>query len=602
MLRPVLIGCLLLAAASATAQTASTDSSSTDEPWYVRNIYRWFTQPEPTWSASSVGDGQRAEEPFLPFAGRPIRQVQVRGRKAFGEIVPDSTGGPAWLLGAARLTTSPLEGLLNDLYTGTREWVIRGYLVFAPGDPVDPFALADSERLLREAGFAADARVHVFPADAETSQVDVVVLVRDRWPYGADLDVQGTRGLDARAFHRNMVGLGLDLEAQFRYRSEVTSGPGVTVQLRRPNLGGSFVDGFARWQEAWDRDLRQIEMAREFRHPGVRWVGGAGFAAIDDHTTTTAQHSDLAWRESSGWFGRTWVLDHDKLGGRPRLRLVPAVGVFDVHYRHRPAVAAGEEQLYPSTTHVLGTVTLVGWENYRTSLVRGFGETEDIPAGVWLSLVGGREFSELDDRTYQGASVLVPSYRPFGRYLVGRVAYGGYRRGGRLEDGVLEAQVGGFSPLTFWSHLPWRHSFFFGYARGLHRRAREGLGFDERPGVRGFDPQDVRGDERLTGGVETVTFLPRSLLGFRVAAFAFADGGLIGPGDKPLLDGPLYASLGGGLRIKHPGLVFPTLQMRLARVRDGDDGWHTELVVHSGGDSFFDFLIPGVRPGVLPYR
>jgi hypothetical protein len=589
---------VLFGAAAAAAADAPADSSGvTPEPWYVRNIYRWFTRPDPAITAVTDAAAQRAEVPFMPFAVRPIRRIEIRSRKAFGTIVPDSTGGPAWLIGVARLTASPFEGALNDLYTGTEDAVIKRHLLFAAGERLDPFALADSERLLREAAFINDARIEVVPVDADTTMVDVFVFVRDRWPYGADLKVHGSRWYDAELFHRNVVGWGLDLEAGLRIREDRSSRPGYATRLRVTNVGGSFVDAGLFVQEAWDRDERGFAAVREFRHLDVRLVGGLGLAEVADHTLLgDLSASEVAWRAGEAWVGRAFVVDQDVYGARPRLRLVPAAGVFDVRYRERPDLLR-----FPDATLVLGAATLVGWENYRTHLVRGFGETEDIPAGVWLSLVGGWEHGEVADRPYHGVSLVVPTFSPRGRYLAARVAWGGYRRHGRLEDGVMRAEVGGLSSLNGSQRLPWRHAWVVGYTRGLNRSVPGGLGLDDADGVRGLDRAEPRGDERLRAGVETVAFLPPSLLGFKIALFGFADGGFIGPGHEPLLDGPLYASFGGGVRVKNPGLVFPTLQVRVARVRD-NDGWRAEIAVESNGDSFFGFLVPGVRPAIVPYR
>jgi hypothetical protein len=166
---------------------------------------------------------------------------------------------------------------------------------------------------------------------------------------------------------------------------------------------------------------------------------------------------------------------------------------------------------------------------------------------------------------------------------------------------VVQGQVGGFSSLHFWSRLPLRNSFACGYTRGFNRTYANDLGLEGEEGVRGFDSPLTRGDQRLRAGVETVAFLPPSLLGFKFATFGFADAGYIAPAEAALFKEPLYASLGAGVRIKNPGLVFPTLQIRLARVREADD-WHTELAVQTNGDSFFDFLVPGVEPMTLPYR
>ena len=54
--------------------------------------------------------------------------------------------------------------------------------------------MADNERLLRELPFVDDARIIIVPADSNF--VDVAVIVREKYPYGASVRIDDVkRGL-----------------------------------------------------------------------------------------------------------------------------------------------------------------------------------------------------------------------------------------------------------------------------------------------------------------------------------------------------------------------------------------------------------------------
>ncbi len=597
----LLVFLFLPATAVVATPPAAADSTDTS-PWFMRNITRWFASRDPALSASPIGTIRRAETPFLPEAGRRIRQIEIRDRKAFGTVVGDSSAGQNWLLSAVRLTTSPLEAALNSLYTGTRPTVAADYLLFHVGDLLDPFALADTERLLREAAFTYDVRIEVFPAADGSDAVDVVVLVRDRWPYGADLVVKESDRYDLTLFHRNLLGRGIDLETRLLFDAGHVPRTGHQSRLQWSNLQGTLVDARLAWRRAWDRDERSATLARRLRTPSQHVVGGLGVGQFTDRTLQPeAPGAEVVWRTYDAWAGRVYALGRDEPGRRPRRRVVPALSVGDVAYVRRPDVPAEQRPLFLDHTQYLVGATLIDWESYRTSLVLGYGETEDIPAGLLLSFVGGFETCECHDRLYHGVSLRLARVLADGGYLNGRAAWGAYRRQGRVEDGVFDVRLGAFSRLRQAGAMLWRHFLEVAYTRGLNRSQLDGITLEGATGVRELDTDGLRGNQRLQASLETVAFTPYSVLGFKLAVYAFADAGLLGDTEDALFDRRLATSLGLGLRIKNPGLAFPTLQVQLANVHS-QRGWDALISVGSGDGGLVELGTADVRPAVVPYR
>ena len=114
--------------------------------------------------------------------------------------------------------------------------------------------------------------------------------------------------------------------------------------------------------------------------------------------------------------------------------------------------------------------------------------------------------------------------------------------------------------------IPFRYSFFrqfvnIRFAKGINRDPLDYLNISGDQGIRGINNDRLIGTKKLTIGTETVFFSDKSLLGFRIAYFVFADIGLVN-GVPHLWQSPLYQGYGLGLRLRNENLAFNTLQLR----------------------------------------
>ncbi len=112
--------------------------------------------------------------------------------------------------------------LANKLHFRTREQFIVSELLFAAGDCYDPFLLEESERLLREHRFIAQA--DVFALGQADGTHHVVVDTQDEWTTQLSLGVSFDDGIQVEKLsltEKNLLGRGLILGAFFEERYEV---------------------------------------------------------------------------------------------------------------------------------------------------------------------------------------------------------------------------------------------------------------------------------------------------------------------------------------------------------------------------------------------
>lgn len=113
----------------------------------------------------------------------------------------------------------------NALHVRTDPAVIERELRFAVGDCLDPFLLAESERLLRDLGFLAS--VDVFSVRQPDGTHHVIVNTRDEWStkidVRADFDEGGVLLRGARLAEDNIAGSGHSAGVFFRQNPELDS-------------------------------------------------------------------------------------------------------------------------------------------------------------------------------------------------------------------------------------------------------------------------------------------------------------------------------------------------------------------------------------------
>lgn len=501
--------------------------------------------------------------PFTPYEGMVIRKIYIRQLDILGESVYDTTR-----------EGKRLEKFLSkNLHTNTREGIIRrSFLLFSEGDDIQAQMLKDNERLLRTNRTITDARIIVVPRKDVTWMADVVVLIQDAWSLNfrggfnsfnkfnvgvEDINVRGTT-------HSQLTRIRWDgndtLRKKFQFRTIYTV----------PYIGKTFITGQASFIYERDLEERSIRFFRRFLTNETKYAGAieAGQSMIRQIKRNPSDTEEpiifpTKFNYYDVWLGRSFKFPFPASRLAENSRIVIAARHNKYHYTERPEVSPYINQVYWNKS---ATLLSLGYSNRnykRDVLIYGFGRTEDVPVGNLFALTAGREDTEFGARGYAGLQYARGKYLPHNLgYMYGLVNIGSYIKEAKAQQGVISAQLNYISNL-----IPFRYSFFRQfltgrYTRGVNRDPLDYLNISGDQGIRGINSEQLIGTTRLTLGTETVFFSDKSLLGFRIAYFVFADIGLVN-GAESIWKSPLYQGYGLGLRLRNENLTFNTIQIRI---------------------------------------
>jgi hypothetical protein len=539
------------------------------------------------------GESIESESPYVSHVGRFIRNIEIYRYNILSDTPVGSKNPdlPALVRGIERI------------HMDTKISKITAFLLFEEGDPVDPYALADSERLLRETPFIQDARVIVIPVEESPDSVDVQVLTRDFWSIGIRYTWITEDRHRIKLFERNLLGYGqtIEWEVSVDLEREESRKTDHALYYGAPNIFSTFIDGSIRWIDAVAYKYNEWALSRRYISPEIKWIGGAAIEGMDDVDDVPSKVRK--WDRQDLWIGRSFRLGRGHAGEDSRRRIIPAVRVTRTDYHVRPDVSADKNRGYHDRTSYLGSVSLTERSFRKMRMVFSFGRTEDVAYGFLASVTGGSSVGEFHTRPYLSADLAYSLFVGNSGYLAARAAAGGYHRDGAMEDGTFSLTLGGFSSLLpFWRSVA-RHFFVIDYINGYNRLPNDTVELEEPRGdLRGMSNTGIEGHQRLTISWEGILFADWDWWGFRFASFGYAETGQCGPDWDSFLSEKYYFSLGGGFRIHNERLAFDVYELRFMFHPVVPEGADTQLFRFEAVRNLrIPFLSPGA-PRVLKYE
>ncbi len=566
---------------------ADDNDSETDQNWIERTLHRFFGNKALTGEPID-GEGLEIVGPYVQYAGKTIEVVIIRQVKSFEEGWDDDRAGSERLL----------NSFSKKFQDYTQERILRQYLLFEAGDTIEPFDLADSERLLRNLPYINDVRIHVVPIDGAPDKVGIVVETNDRWPLGLAVTVITADRWRARLSSNNVGGLGLLFSNQVLRNKNADRDWGYNGILEKENLGGSFWRGKVEYESSYRKDLLAIDAERLLAHPGLKFIGGARWQDMDDFE----QETPRAFKEIDIWAGEAFKMyDHRTMKSGARTMLIPAIRFQQRNFYKRSAVSPDTNRANHNFDRYFASLTLQRTKSYKTSYLFGEGEVEDLPTGVTLKVSGGVEHREFEHRPGLFFDSAAISMRNRGDVSSLRLSIGGFMEEDHFEDGILDIYGAYFTPLMGAKSI--RHRLYFAtrYTLGIGRHPFDKIYLGERSGIYRLDNGLVAGNQRLVFKTLYRMFTHWSLLGFRLSFFTYADVGAIADEDNSIFKQKFYLSTGLGVRMRNPALVLPTFQFRVSLVTNVENpGFSFGLKL--GNAPGPEIKYPGIKPGTVAYQ
>ncbi|MEM6524592.1 MAG: hypothetical protein AAGF85_11685 [Bacteroidota bacterium] len=527
------------------------------------------------------------------FEGQRIAKVSIKKLEIFGTSINDTTKRSSkWVVRAS-----------NKLHSYTRSKVVRNNLFFKEGDKVDQDLITDSERIIRSLPFVRDSRIYLKPT-SKPGEVEAIVVVKDLWSISFDAGFSGFDDWDVAITERNFLGLGHEVRNEIDYDEMNNQLWGYSGTYRINSIKNTFITADFNFVSSELLDRTRFRVFREFITPETKYAGGIQLLRqreiLERIDPDEVIRFDSEFNNQDFWLGRAYLINEN---GDKRGNLQIAGRYSRTRFLKRPEIVdENTNQFFIDNDLYLMSVGYSTRSYEKSSLIQGFGRTEDIPEGVLYEATFGREYNEFNERNYLGFKVALGRY--FGRlgYLRPQIAFGGFDRDGRFEQGMLNLSANYFSNLYRLRRTNFRQFFSFDFTRGIRRFDDEFITINDSDGIRGLNNVFLRGTNRLNLSSETVAFTPLYVIGFRLAIYSFIDLALINDQDDRLFKNTLYQGYGIGFRFRNENLTFNTIQIRLA--------WYPNVPPDV---SHFDYDISGtttfgipdfrvVEPQVLDFR
>lgn len=565
-------------------------SADSDSPSRLSSLLmRYFGRKNPS-GEDLRGRAEADVERFAAVAGSYVEVVLIHPVQRFEQGWDEDK----------IVTRRLVNNLTRSLQSYTDDWVIRDFLLFRRGDTLDPYLVADSERLLRDLPFISDVRIDVVPLNDRADTVAVVVQTTDRWPIGAGGSVKNEEEFQASLYSVNVLGTGLGFRNEVLYRKPGSPSTGYRGMMRKRNLGGSFWDAEIEYEDSHREAQDRVQVERPLAHPGINLVGGASRDHVQVRGEDGEPHEVVT---ADAWTGVVRRLyGRGQAGARFRPLIVPALRFVDRDFSDRPQVAADSNLAFHESRLYLAGLYFRSLKYYRTSYLLGVGETESIPRGLYFKTTGGYQDGEFRRRAclfLDAGGILLPGR---GDVAYVNAGWGGYFRNRRIEQGLLQVNAGYYSSLRGAGRYRTRAAARLGYLLGIRRLPGEFLSVRPEDGLRVLPDREVEGGQRLTTALETNLFTPWSVIGFRVSCFTFVDAGLVGAEkSSSLWQEKIYYGAGFGLNLRNPDLALPTWRVSFAvRNRVEDHGTDIQISFRSVIPAVLG--VPGSKPALPVYR
>jgi hypothetical protein len=358
---------------------------SAERTYITRWLHKMLVR-EPGFVSMPATYSRRSEMEFSEYRGKTIRNIDFSTASLFAPGIDVPYYSPA--------TRLEQVGLL--LHVNTNERIIRNNILFKTGDRLNPYIMADNERILRQLSYIEDARIYILEDVIDPDIVDVVVVTKDRWSRGVDMDMSEIDEGRFEVYDKNIFGLGQEVQANLLFDGKKEQVFGYQAKLIMNNIGGSFIRTGIDYLNHMDHKMINIRSVRNFLTPSMKYAGGFEFKSTgltDDfvYADTSFLNQRLSYNVYDYWFGRSFLFPvrNDNLYSRKNLYITSRFN-RDVFFERPETDANSRYEFHNKNLFMLGlTYTRLGY--LKSRYIYGFGPTEDIPIGSKIETTMGYE-------------------------------------------------------------------------------------------------------------------------------------------------------------------------------------------------------------------
>lgn len=525
---------------------------------FTKWVHRLFFRPVPAIESKVVRKEQRKKtvDPYYrKFEKKIIRNIEITTLDPFGFMLKDTSVVPHAFLKKAG----------NALHNKTAVNRIRNMLLFEEGDRFDSLRVRDSERLIRSQRYIRDV-IFTCTKTAKGDSVDIYIRAMDVW----SLIVEGsgtTSRISPDITERNFMGLGHRVEVGYNnYYDDGTDDIAVTYGIT--NIYNTFTNAtlFFFRNETHGKTY-SVSLDRPFYSAFAKWAGGVYLSQQESHVGVVAEDSAVTTERQTSfqqdyWIGHSWQLFKGQSVDNRTTNLIFSFRYANL-FNTTPGAFVDTSDIYANDRLYLTGIGISQRKYISDKYVRKFGDGEDVPSGKAYGIVTGYRVRAGETNWYLGMRLSAGNYYNWG-YFSYSMEYGTYTNMKQFNQGVVSVEANYFTGLAEVGGWKFRQFIKPSVTIGIDRLPAEKISINNEAGLKGFSSDELYGVKRFLLRLQTQSYAPWKVIGFRFGPFLVFNAGMLADEGENLLDGRIYTQIGAGLLIKNEYLVLNSFQVSIA--------------------------------------
>jgi hypothetical protein len=491
----------------------------------------------------------------MNYNGKIIRKINIVTLDPFGHSVSDTTQIPRnWG-----------ERTGNRLHLKTKKIAIKNLLLFKRNSTYDNYKVQESERLIRSQKYVTAVQITNQLVGPASDSVDVTIRVLDSWSTIPKFSISSNQ-VSVGFKEKDFFGSGQQLEYRFTNRfDDGRNGNEVTYTV--PNIKNTYIGTTLYYKMDLDNNYsKSINVERLFYSPLTQWAGGMYVGQTFRKDTLQAPDMTYAYQPfkynfQDFWAGKATKVFEDENG---ITNLVTTARFLNKDYTETPTEIYDPAHFYSDEKLILTGIGLNRRKFIKDSYIFRNGQTEDVPIGRIYGITLGYQYKNTLWRPYAGAQFSFGNYFKLGFFSI-NLEIGTFFDKSKTFESAFLMEPNYFTKL--FSIGNWRLRQFVNprLVIGSNRVDIIGdkLNINEENGLAGFNSA-LYGTSKMVLSLQTQTYSPHSVLGFRLNPFFNYSIAVLGSPDNAMLRSKPYSKFTLGLLISNDYLVFSSFQLSLS--------------------------------------
>lgn len=535
---------------------------------------------------------------YSEYEGKIIRNIHITTLDPFGFSEKDST----------KKARNGFERFGNRVHIKSSRLTIKNLLLIKKNRPLDSLLVRESERLIRSQRYIRAVDITTKFTETGSDSVDVYIRVLDSWSLIPNAS-GSTSKTTFELTERNFLGTGHELDNTYRQRFD-NGRSAVSTRYTIPNILNTYIrTSLAYSVDEHNNYSKSVSIDRPFFSPFAKWGAGINIAQefkVDSLPDVTGQYAPQNFKVGTQdfWVGKSLQIFKGNTEEDRTTNFITSFRFLRRNYSEFPTPAYDSLKFFSDENFYLAGFGVTSRKFIQDKYLFNYGITEDVAIGKVYALTVGYQNKNHINRLYLGGRFSFGQYFKWGFFST-NVEYGTFFRGPITQQTVFSVEANYFTNLIELGDWRLRQFVKPKLVIGNNRfpTIADRVNLNEENGIPGFSSYKLRGTKKAVLMLQTQSYSPWNLGGFRFNPFLTYTVGVLSNENNNLYKGKAYSQIGIGVIISNDFLVFNSFQFSFSYYpsvpEDGSGNMQTNsLKTTDFGMQNFEFG----KPETVPYE